>query len=125
MFPSKAMENGLTLDLKELFVRNQRLVSGPKHTVEKDRQFSLYVGEMSLAKRSILTTNLVYHPMNNNEKKLCGPQVSTDYKSFGIKVELVRNRNYLDDSGINSTTKHLCKKYHATYLGITQICLEE
>lgn len=44
LFTSKATENGLTLGLKELFVRDQELVLRLKHWTGIDREFFLHVG---------------------------------------------------------------------------------
>lgn len=70
MITSKATENGLTPDLKELFVRDQKWVLRLKHRLGIDRQFSLHVGVKSnRVKRSVLRANLIYHSMNDTERR--------------------------------------------------------
>lgn len=64
VFTSKATENGLTSDLKELFVRDQKLVLRLKHRLGIDRQFSLRVGVKSNRVKKICITCKSYLPFN-------------------------------------------------------------
>lgn len=59
---SKATENRLTPGLKELFVRDQKLVLRLKRRVGIHGQFSLHVcAKCPMAKKSVLSANLIYH----------------------------------------------------------------
>lgn len=108
MFTSKATESGLTPHLKELFVGHQKLVLRLKHRVGIDGQIALHIAiKGSMAKRSELDANLIYHSMNGNNRRNSVRSSCFDWlEVFGVKAKLIKNiwrfQEYTECEEINS-----------------------